>query len=206
MISHTFHIRPCRALWCVWALLTACALPSISFAAEVGDGAAIPLSASNCVIRFQVPATWNPIKGEAKQVTGAMRFGRIGDLNTLQGNVEVTVAGLVTDDEDRDQKMRCFCLYGTNYPKIQFELERCTIFEGGTLTLSGQFTLRGITKRMVLGAQYSADAEAWHLVGGGQLKWSDYGIPDPSSFFSKVQPNLKILFELTLPRGLPANR
>jgi polyisoprenoid-binding protein YceI len=161
----------------------------------------IALSTSNCVVRFEVASTWSLIKGEVKQVGGSLRFGRPGDAVSLQGTVEINVNDLTTGDAGRDAKMQRSCLESAKYPRITFVLERCAAFEGNMLTLEGQMTIRNVTRRLVLGAQYTVDDTHCMLSGGGGLKWPDYGVRSPSTFFSEVQPSVKLTFELKLPRN-----
>lgn len=159
------------------------------------------LSTNNCVIQFEVPSTWSVIKGEVRQVSGTARVSRQDAITSLQAQVEVNVADLATGDSSRDEKMRKFCLQGDRFPKIVFVIERCNMFQGGLMTVAGQITIRDVTRPVVFGTKYTADASQYRFVGAGDLKWSDFGVRDPSTVFSKVQPKTLVTFELTLPRN-----
>lgn len=170
-------------------------------AARAQEPAPVALSTNNCSIRFEVPTTWSPIKGEARQMSGWARIARQDAITSLEARVEVNVADLATGDGGRDDKMRKTCLQGDRFPKIVFVIERCNMFQGGLMTIAGEITIRDVTKRLVLGTKYSADATQYRFVGAGDLKWDEFGVRDPSTIFSKVQPRTLVSFELTLPRN-----
>ena len=139
------------------------------------------------------------VEGEAKQVSGWIRFNRAGDLNLLQGAVTINVADLTTKDEDRDQRLHDFCLEAARFPKITFTLERTRVTETQLVLMTGPLTIRDGTRLCVLGAQYSEEDNRYHLKGGNEMKWTDFGVRDPSTFFTKVKPELKLHVELWLP-------
>jgi len=159
----------------------------------------INLSTNNCLVRFAVPGTWGTIKGELKELTGWARFGRAGDLNTLRGSVEVDVSMLTTKSDDRDRKWREESLESGRFPKITFTLERITVTENQSFLLTGLLTIRDITRPLVIGGRFTEEVGHYHLTGGGSMKWSDYGVRDASTFFTKVKPDTKVLIELWLP-------
>jgi len=159
----------------------------------------INLSTNNCIVGFAVPATWNSIKGELKELTGWARFGRPGDLNSLRGTVEVDVTAITTGSGGRDYKWREECLERGRFPKITFTLERITVTENQSFLLSGLLTIRDVTRPLVIGGQFLVEAGRYHLTGGGEMKWTDYGVRDSSTFLTKVQPDMKVILELWLP-------
>jgi polyisoprenoid-binding protein YceI len=180
-----------------WALLLAVAALSVAQAQELP---AIELTASNCVVRFTVNSTWHLVQGRVPQLRGWVRFGRPGDFNTLQATVETDVATLTTDHDSRDQKMRDFCFEAARFPKITFQLERGRIMEGKHLVLSGTLTIRDVVRRLVVGGQYNEKDNQLQFIGAGDLRWSDFGIRDPSTFFAKLQPDVKVLVEIKVPK------
>ncbi len=167
--------------------------------AAAQEAPTINLSTNNCIVRFAVPVGGKPVQGSPTQIAGWIRFNRAGDLNSLQGMVVINVADLTTNDEDRDQKMRDVCLEAGRFPKIKFTLERCRITESQAVLLTGPLTIRDVTRLCVIGAQYTEDADRYHLMGGTETKWTDFGVHDPSTFFTKVKPALKLHIELWLP-------
>jgi hypothetical protein len=40
-----------------------------------------------------------------------------------------------------------------------------------------------------------------HLKGAADLKWSDYGVPDPSIMISKLYPEIKLSFDVALTKS-----
>lgn len=159
----------------------------------------INLSTNNCIVRFVVPGSWGVIKGELKELTGWTRFGRAGDMNTLRGSVEIDVAMLTTKSEDRDLKWREECLERARFPKITFTLEQVKVTENQSFLLAGLLTIRDTTRPLVIGGQFTEEVGQYRLVGVGLMKWSDYGVRDASTFFTKVKPETKVLLELWLP-------
>lgn len=169
--------------------------------ASAQEPAPVALSANNCVIQFEVPSTWRAIKGNAQQVEGWARVSRQDAVTSLEGRVEISVSALTTGDSGRDAKMRKFSLESDRFPKIVFVIERCNMFPGGLMTIAGQLTIRDVTRSLVLGAKYSTDASQYRFTGAGDFNWTDFGVRDPSTVLSKVQPKTLVNFELTLPRN-----
>ncbi|MBM3888182.1 MAG: YceI family protein [Verrucomicrobia bacterium] len=186
-----------RSLQGAFALLVAAAALALARAQEPP---AIELTSSNCVVRFTVNSTWHLVQGRVPQLRGQARFGRPGDFNTLQATVEADVAALTTDHDSRDQKMRNFCFEAARFPKITFQLERGQVMEGKHLVLSGALVVRGVTRRLVVGGQCSEKDNQLQFLGAGNLRWADFGIRDPSTFFAKLQPDVKVLVEIKLPK------
>lgn len=173
----------------------------VAFAAVAGaqEPASFNLSTNNCVVQFVIPGTWGGIKGELKDLTGWARFRRPGDLNSLRGSIEVDVAAVTTGSGGRDQKWRNDCLEIGRFPKITFTLERITVTEHQAFLLSGLLTIRDVTRSLVISGQFQMKGGYYQLTGSGEMKWSDYGVRDASTLFTKVQPDTKVLLELWLP-------
>lgn len=157
------------------------------------------LSTNNCIVAFAVSSTWNPIKGEVKSLNGWARFSRPDDLNSLHGSVEVDVKGITTGSSGRDSKWRNECLEGGRFPKITFTVERATVTGNNSFLLSGLLTIRDISRPLVFGGEFKREVGYFHLVGTAEMKWTDYGIRDSSTFLTKIQPDTKVLLELWLP-------
>ena len=174
-------------------------LVTLTAAAGAQESPVINLSTNTCIVVFSVPATWSVIKGDVKKFTGWARFGRPGDLNTLRGVVEVNVPDLTTRSEDRDHKWFEECLEGSRFPKITFTLEQVKVTENQSFLMAGQLVMRDITRPVVIGGQFTVEDGRYHLTGGCAMKWTDYGVHNPSTMFTKVQPDMKVLVELWLP-------
>ncbi|MBI5683811.1 MAG: YceI family protein [Verrucomicrobia bacterium] len=159
----------------------------------------INLSTNNCIVGFGIPATWGAIKGEFKELTGWARFGRPGDLNSLHGRIEVDVTAVTTGSEGRDRKWQDECLERSRFPKITFTLERITVTANQSFLMSGLLTIRDVTRPLVIGGQFLVENGYYHLTGGGEMKWTHYGVHDSSTFLTKVQPETKVALELWLP-------
>ncbi|MBI5817359.1 MAG: YceI family protein [Verrucomicrobia bacterium] len=159
----------------------------------------ILLSTNNCIVAFAVSSTWHPIKGEVKELNGWARFSRANDLNSLHGSVEVDVKALTTGSDGRDSKWRNECLEGGRFPKITFTVERVTVTANQAFLLSGLLTIRDTTRTLVFGGQFKEEVGFYHLAGTAEMKWTDYGVRDSSTFLTKIQPETKVLLELWLP-------
>jgi polyisoprenoid-binding protein YceI len=195
MLMHKRIINPVRCLVLAGGFLAA------AMAGHAQEPAPVALSTNNCVISFETKSTWGIIKGEVRQVSGWARVSRQDAVTSLQAQVEVNVTDLTTNSGGRDAKLRTFCLQGDQFPKIMFMIERCNMFQGGLMTISGNLTIRDVTRPLVLGTKYSASASEYRFAGAGELKWNEFGVCDPSTVLSKVQPKTLVSFELTLPRN-----
>ncbi|MFZ2640922.1 MAG: YceI family protein [Verrucomicrobiia bacterium] len=160
----------------------------------------ILLSTNNCIVAFAVSATWNEIKGQIKELNGWARFNRPSDLNSLRGTLEVDVKNITTGSVGRDDKWRNECLEINRFPRITFTLERVTVTENQSFLVSGLLTIRDVTRSLVLGGQFKEEAGFYHLIGSGEMKWTDYGVSDSSTFLTKIQPDTKVFLELWLPQ------
>jgi polyisoprenoid-binding protein YceI len=169
-------------------------------AARAQESLTIELAASNCVVRFSVNSTWHLVQGRVPQLHGWARFERPGDFNSLQATIETDVATLTTDHEGRDKKMRSFCFEAARFPKVTFRLEQARIMEGKNVVFSGSLTIRDVTRRLVVGGQYSDKDNQFQFMGAGDLRWADFGMRDPSTSFSKLQPDVKVLVEIKVPK------
>jgi polyisoprenoid-binding protein YceI len=179
------------------SLLAALALSASAAVAQ--EMPTINLSTNNCIVGFGVPATWGAIKGRFLELDGWARFGRPGDLNSLHGFVEVDVKAVTTGSEDRDRKWQDYCLERGRFAKITFMLERVKVTENQSFLLSGLLTIRDVTRPLVISGKFTGEAGQYHLIGNGEFKWTNYGVRDSSTFFTKVQPETKVALELWLP-------
>jgi polyisoprenoid-binding protein YceI len=180
-------------------LVAAAAVVAFAATAFAQDTPTVNLSTNNCLVQFLVPAGKKIVQGEPKQLSGWIRFNRAGDMNSLQGSVVINVADLTTHNEDHDQRMRDYCLEAARFPKITFTLERSRITETQAVLLTGPLTIRDVTRLCVIGAKYTVEENRYHLMGGTEMKWTDFSVRDPSTFFTKVKPDLKLHIELWLP-------
>lgn len=188
--SNTFVVR-CGAWLAALVACTACV--------NAQETPTTLLSTNNCIVAFAVSSTWNPIKGDVKELNGWARFSRPGDLNSLHGSVEVEVKGLTTGSGGRDSKWRNECLEISRFPRITFTLERVTVSGNQSFLLSGLLTIRDVTRPLVFGGEFKQEVGFYHLLGNAEMKWTDYGIRDSSTFLTKIQPDTKVLLELWLP-------
>lgn len=86
-----------------------------------------------------------------------------GQLSTLETTVQIDAQSINTDEPDRDQHLRTNdFLDAPNHPKITFESTDVHDVSADSFKLEGDLTIRGITRRVVLNADY---------LGEGQDPW-----------------------------------
>lgn len=96
--------------------------------------------------------TW--VRGHFKNVHGHLRFD---PQNPTAASVEVELdaAGIWTGDPTRDDHLRSpDFLDAQQYPKITFKSRRVRAAEKNKIEVTGDLTIRGITKEVTLNAEY----------------------------------------------------
>jgi hypothetical protein len=127
----------------------------------------------------------------------------------ITGKMVVQANSLKTGIGVRDSKMYEYCLSTDKYPVVTFEIRGATgDVDGlksqkgtGTVNLHGQLTVRSTTRDLVVPTTYTWKEGGVHLKGAADLKWSDYGVPDPSIMISKLYPEIKLSFAVDLTKS-----
>jgi polyisoprenoid-binding protein YceI len=88
-------------------------------------------------------------------------------------------------------------------PVIEFTMASYDVTkaaEGVTGTLTGTLRLGGVTKTIVIPATASPENGSLHVIGGYELKMSDFDLTPPSLMFGriKVRDDLNVKFDLLL--------
>lgn len=149
-------------------------------------------------IGFQATATLHSFEGKASVFDGTF------DPETLTGTVSISAGSLSTRLGPRDERMREYCLEVEKYPIILYTVTSATgalepLRTGsgsGGLNLDGTLQIRDQSRPVRIAANYSWENGALHLRGSYTLKWSDFGIPDPSIAISTLLPDLTVRFDL----------
>ncbi len=82
-----------------------------------------------------------------------------GDLSTLEARVAIDASSVDTGDEQRDQHLRSADFFDVeNHPEIRFESTGVKNISGDKLTLEGNLTIRGITRRVNMKGRYLGEA------------------------------------------------
>ena len=124
----------------------------------------------------------------------------------ITGKLVVQANSLKTGIGMRDSKMYEYCLETDKYPTVTFEMRGVTgNAEGlkskagtGKIKLHGKLTVRSTTRDIAVPTTYTWKDDQLHLKGAADLKWTDYGVPDPSILISTLYPEIKLSFDIAL--------
>lgn len=105
---------------------------------------------------------FSKVRGSFEQFEGTLRMDG-DDLSTLQAEATVQTATVTTNDAKRDEHLRSGDFFLVDeHPTITFQSTGVRDVSGNTFTLEGDFTLRGVTKRIALQAEYlGSGADPW---------------------------------------------
>lgn len=150
-------------------------------------------------VRFVNRSTLGEFSGQAAPV------GRF-DPATGRGALDIDATSLSTGNGPRDARMRAYCLDVAQFPRIHFVV---TAVEGdaaglkagaagssGTVTLVGALTVRDVTRALSVPASYRYDAAGLQLSGQVELRWADYGVPDPAVVIATLDPAMSVRFDV----------
>lgn len=153
-------------------------------------------------LRFTLEAAPTPVKGRATRFSG--RF----DPAAETGSLVVEVAGLTTGLGPRDQRMLHTALELARFPTLSFTLARVdgAVPEAGegTVTLVGRLQVRDLAEDVRIPVTTSWEGAHLRLRGAVDLRWADFGVPDPSVRVSTVGPALAVEFDVVaVPEATP---
>ena len=126
------------------------------------------------------------------------------DTSALKGELSIDAGALTTENGPRDTRMHAYCLESTRFPAITFHViaitgDAAVLKSGagsGTIALTGPLTIRDVTKTVSVPASFTWDGATLRLNGRYDLKWADYGVPDPGIVISALDPNMYVTFDL----------
>lgn len=121
------------------------------------------------------------VRGEFTDFEGTIEIG--DDISTAKIHGKVNVASVDTSEEQRDDHLRSPDFFDAEtYPEMTFVSTRIEAVDDETFRITGDLTLRGVTKEIVLHADaQGTDVDPWgnDRVGleiTGQLSRGDYGM------------------------------
>jgi polyisoprenoid-binding protein YceI len=178
------------------------ALPMFLALAQTADAARYAFDDTRGEITFGLVASLHDISGKAGSFTGELDIGS----ESPTGKVVLQAAQLTTFLSVRDDRMHDFCLSTDEYPTIELRIGATTgnvkgLNSGkgsGTIELRGQLTVRSSSRDVVIPMTYTWENGGVRLVGSHQLKWTDYGVPDPSILISTLYPEVNVQFNVLL--------
>jgi len=176
-------------------------------ARQSSAGSQLPLAASPEMARYEVdPASSSA--GFTLQATG-----HTGGAFTMEGEIRIESASLVTGNARRDGKMRRESLSVEKYPLIRFRPRRAKVSAQTdpipdtspgaktSLTLEGDLTIRETTRPVSIPVSVLVGERRVTVDGSLRLNFDDYGVPDPSFLFLRVRPDMTVRFHLeAIPR------
>jgi polyisoprenoid-binding protein YceI len=167
---------------------------TLVLAALIHQATAYRIDAAASEAGFDLKATMHTVHGSTRSVTGDVRVepDAAGVLK-LSGRIEISAASLETGNAKRDATMHSQSLLVDSFPKLVFEPER---FEpsspqgpDGSIVgaLSGRLTVRGQTRAQSLAATLTPRSERIVASGTFDVRWAEFGIPDPSFFVVRIE-------------------
>jgi len=195
-------------------------------APQSSAGSQLPLAASPEMARYEVDpasssagftlqATGHTVEGTGGKVTGEFRRSKApsGGAFTMEGEIRIESASLVTGNARRDGKMRRESLSVEKYPLIRFRPRRAKVSAQTdpipdtspgaktSLTLEGDLTIRETTRPVSIPVSVLVGERRVTVDGSLRLNFNDYGVPDPSFLFLRVRPDMTVRFHLeAIPR------
>jgi polyisoprenoid-binding protein YceI len=152
-------------------------------------------------LNFDMEASLHKVPGVAKSFTTELQIDE-----KVTGKVVVQAKSMTTGIGVRDSRMYSYCLDADKFPTIEFQVRGMTgdteglRSEGGSgeVKLHGSLKVRSTTREVVIPATYTWTEEGLYLEGSKELKWTDFGVPDPSIVISTLDPKMAISFAMTL--------
>ncbi len=149
-------------------------------------------------LRFEIGSSAGPVVGHADVFACTLD----PDLGT--GQLEVDATSLGSDYGPRDQRLLVYALEVAKFPAISFvaariegTLDALRAREGsGALRLAGPLRIRDVTVDALVAATFQWESGTLRLRGEHPLVLADFGIPDPSVVLARVEPALRVNFDL----------
>jgi polyisoprenoid-binding protein YceI len=153
-------------------------------------------------ILFDMKASMHDVQGQATQFTAKIDVGE-GGINT--GTVSIPASQLTTFLDVRDKRMYEDVLQVIRFPTITYTiLSMSGSTEGlnsgkgkGKITMTGILTVASVEREVTIPAAYMwTEDGSLKMAGKVQIKWPDFGLPDPSIMISKLYPLVNIKFSI----------
>lgn len=148
-------------------------------------------------VGFVADARLHDFEGRTTAVSGRIMSSEFQD---AIGCVAIAAKSLDTGIGLRNRLMREDHLHVEQFPEIQFILTRVSDIQGEAstvgLTLQGDLTLHGITRRMSIPATLSGVDGKLQVEGGTVLKMSDFNIARPAFLFITVKDEVQVWFRV----------
>jgi polyisoprenoid-binding protein YceI len=193
-----------RIRWAAALALLAAPLPVQ--AQELTAGSEYRVDAARSEIVWEVDASFRSVRSRTRKMGGTAKVVSVGeDGAELEGRLEIESASFDTGNPRRDRTLHEKSLASEEHPSIVFVPRRIyrtsSWAEEEVLALEGDLSIRGVTKPVRIPVTLRRRGARLVVAGSTRLQWAEYGVPDPSSFLSKVRPDVQIEAHLELVPG-----
>ena len=170
-------------------------LAILALAALVGAPTTFRINPAAVEAGFDLKATAHTVHARTTRALGEVTVvpGDGGAL-ALSGWIEIDAGTLDSGNERRDKKMRSESLAVDRFPTLRFEPSRfepsAAIARGDRVEgrLIGHLKIRGVTRPATLAASLTLQGGRIVAEGTFDVRWAEYGVPDPSVFVLRVDP------------------
>jgi polyisoprenoid-binding protein YceI len=169
-------------------------VPAVPAADPLEAGRKLRVDPATARVGFDLGATMHTVHGKAGEVTGTVSIVSGSDSSlVLDGKIAIPVRALATGNDRRDAKMRGESLDAAKHPEITFVPKGLS--KG---TLSGDLSIRGVSKSVAIPVTVEAAGGRVKVDGKLDVRWADYGVPDPSAFVLRVEDVAHTFFHVEL--------
>ncbi|WP_201352869.1 YceI family protein [Hydrogenimonas urashimensis] len=154
------------------------------------------LSVLNGVVRAHTEVFGDStIDPQTRGVVSHLRMD--GDVETMKGRVEVSMADLKSDNAKRDEHMMQ-TIEANRFPHATYRFEKVTKKRGDHYVVEGVLTFHGVQRPLRIDAQIQNGAHTLAFLGHSVFKMSDYGVKPPKLFFLTVRDRIDLTIDVTL--------
>lgn len=163
---------------------------------------------------FAVPIALGPSPGGGISFDVGSTAGRVrGELDVFSAQIDMDArngvfvgqsATLSTRLGPRDQRLLYFALDVVAFPEIRFAATRIegSVAElasgagSGVLRFLGSLTIREATLPLAVPATFAWEGDKLQIQGDISFDWAAFGVPDPSVLIARVEPSVRVAFNL----------
>lgn len=135
------------------------------------------------------------VTGRTEQVTGEVV---VADGVLTEAQIEVDMASIATDQPPRDGYFRDQAIDVRKFPTGTFTLTEPADLDGATVQLTGELTIRDVTREVTVDAQVAGSGGTVQVVGSAPITFTDFGVTAPSLGFVTVEEDGFVEFDLRL--------
>jgi len=165
------------------------------------------LSDTNTKTIFEVDSTWHLVKGTTSGVEGRAWLADPRDPLSVRASLSFPVARFNTDWESRDARLR-EVMDNEHVPNVRVALEsfvpQCDAqaFQTTgecTVELKLKLAIRNNERPLTVQGTMRRETQAVALRGVAHFSWRDFGVEDPSILIAKLDPDMTVTFEVSVP-------